>query len=145
METVIWLMAQVFGLAGTATEMAPAVPHGAPTAVLEGRFMYPACSSPKDLRVCAEDRRSGEKHCTGPVAPGADTFRLTVPAGRYSVFAESHEGRPGYRAFYNESVRCGLTVDCKDRSPVLVVAEAGHRIQNVNPADWFGEGLEVLR
>lgn len=145
MDTVIWLMAQVFGLAGASAEVSLEATAGAGQAVIEGQFMYPGCAAPSDLRVCAEDRSTLVRHCTGPVSPGADRFRLEVPAGRYAVFAESQKARPGYRAFYNQSVRCGLSVDCKDRSPVLVTAQAGARIENINPADWFGTELEVLR
>lgn len=143
MKTLILLMAQVFGLAGSADESPRAAVSAPGQAVLEGHLMYPGCSAPSDLRVCAEDRTTGARHCVAPTGP--DSFRLVVPAGQYAVFAESPKARPGYRAFYNESVRCGLSVDCQDRSPVLVVAEAGARIENVNPADWFGVGLEVLR
>lgn len=145
MDTVIWLMAQVFGLAGSTADLAPTAAPSGDRAVIEGRFMYPACSTPSDLVVCAEDRSTGVRHCAGPVAPGSDSYRLEVPAGRYAVYAESPAHRPGYRAFYNESVRCGLSVECQDRSPVLVQAEVGRRIENVNPADWFGVALEVLR
>lgn len=145
MDTVIWLMAQVFGLAGSTADVSPTAAPVAAAAVLEGRFMYPACATPADLVVCAEDRSTGVRHCGGPVSPGSDQFRLEVPSGRYAVYAESPAQRPGYRAFYNESVRCGLSVDCKDRSPVLVRAEAGTRVENINPADWFGAELEVLR
>jgi hypothetical protein len=131
--TIIWMAALV------ASYGAGSAGSGA-SAAIEGRLRYPACTEiPADLVVCAEDQVSGARHCgTAFGSPDGYRYRIELPAGQYRVFASAPSVRPGYRAYYSESVRCGLSTKCIDHSPIAVIAVAGRSRGGVEPADWFG-------
>jgi hypothetical protein len=134
--TIFWVAALVVGLGG---ESLPGT-----TAGIEGLLRYPSCTDiPQDLQVCGEDVTSGTKVCTTPFSsPEGFRYRLDVPTGTYRVYASAPSIRQGYRAYYTESVRCGLSTKCIDHTPVLIPAIAGRTRAGVEPADWFGPAVK---
>ena len=105
---------------------------------IEGDLLYPACTDvPSDLVVCGESQ-TGERSCTRPYLTSAGyAYRLELPAGNWRVYATAESARPGYRAYYSESVRCGLRADCVDHTPIAIDLVAGEIRGDVAPADWF--------
>jgi hypothetical protein len=101
---------------------------------IEGELMFPACTLPDDLQVCAEDASSGAKACTRTF--GGQRYRLELPPGRYAVYAQTESARPGYRAYYSAAVACGLTVSCTDHQPLSVDVKPGRASTQISPADW---------
>lgn len=60
--------------------------------------------------------------------------------GSYWVIA--YPGKPvgqsgGLAGGYSQAVPCGLSVDCKDHTLLVVPVEAGKDTSGVNPGDWY--------
>ena len=135
-----------------ASLLAPAFPAQARapaqrTAVITGELSYPSDYDFPRMIVCAEAADAGSIHCTDRRVrnrrSGKFTYRLRVPAGSYYVFAtlvnaeEPVDDVRGYKAYYSEFVRCGLSVDCPSHEPVKVTARAGQTLTGINPGDWY--------
>ena len=141
MDTRVWFISLMLGLQGPAKVDKPAL-SPAPTpgiGAIEGALLYPACTGlPADLKVCAENAKTGEVTCTQRfVDDGGYRYRLELPKGEYALWAESKTARPGYRAYYSAAIPCGLSVDCKDHHPIPLLVEAGALTTGISPADWF--------
>lgn len=102
---------------------------------IAGSLSYPSDYLPNDLEVCAEDTTSGEVTCKGGFKD--NSYALELPVGNYHVWARTDDYEAGYRAYYNEAVRCGLDVTCADRSAIDVAVKAGETVTGVDPADWY--------
>lgn len=107
-------------------------------ALLRGELSYPSDYIPNDMRVCAEDISSGQPHCDAQIRSRgrSRTYDLSVPAGRYRVYATTSEW-PNYKAYYSEAVTCGLHVGCTSHEPIIVTLRAGETKAEVNPHDWY--------
>lgn len=105
--------------------------------IISGTLRYPGGGKPV-LRVCAVDLKDEKKQCLQAV-PGAPSFALRVPPGRYWVYAENDELKDSpldrYKAWYSEYLVCGQGPECKDRSPVAVTVEM-NGIAEAHPNDW---------
>jgi hypothetical protein len=117
------------------------------TAVITGELSYPGDFDFPQMIVCAEAVNSKSIHCTDKRLQnrrsGKFTYKLRVPAGSYFVFATSVNGEEpvedvrGYKAYYSEFVRCGLSVNCPSHEPVKVTVRAGQTSAGINPGDWY--------
>ena len=105
------------------------------TGAIAGSLSYPSDYLPDDLQVCAEETASGEVICKGGFKD--QSYVLELPAGTYHVWARTDDYEAGYRAYYNQAVRCGLDVACTDRTVIDVAVKAGETITGVDPADWY--------
>jgi len=118
------------------TAPTPAPAKAAPEAgKIAGSLSYPSDYLPDDLEVCAEETTSGEVTCTGGFED--NSYAMELPVGTYHVWARTDDYEAGYRAYYNEAVRCGLDVTCADRSAIDVAVKAGETVTGVDPADWY--------
>ena len=117
------------------------------TGTITGALSYPTDAGLPNMIVCAEPVDSKSIHCTDKRVvnrrSGRVTYKLTVPAGTYYVFAtvvngeDSGEGFRGYKAYYSEFVKCGLSVDCPSHAPIKVTLRAGQTLANIDPGDWY--------
>ena len=127
-------------LIANAPDHVPA-PIEAGTGRIEGPVSYPGEAIPPDLRVCAENLDTASIVCIGQLRdsrfPGGLGYRLTVPPGRYQVFAQSDTFEPGYRAYYSAFVTCGYQVGCTDHSPLTVKVAAGGAATGIEPGDFY--------
>lgn len=111
------------------------------TGVIEGSMNYPAGGLPDDLEVCAGQIEDGNKmYCTSDWIEDekytyAFGYELELAPGVYQVMAERSSG--GLIGWYSEFVLCGQAADCQDHTPIEVVVEAGERLENIDPADWY--------
>lgn len=108
---------------------------------IEGTLSYPSQFIPEDMQICAEDTNSADKYCTDEhIADSKYTtgfgYQLDVPAGTYNVYAYL-QSDPEYRAYYNEFVTCGLSVDCESHQVIDVEVEAGETVSGIDPGDWY--------
>lgn len=119
------------------------------TAIITGELSYPGDFDFPQMIVCAEAVTSKSIHCTDKRLQnrrsGKLTYKLRVPAGSFYVFAtvvngaEPVEDARGYKAYYSEFVKCGLSVDCPSHAPVKVTVRAGQTLTGINPGDWYVE------
>ncbi|MBC7800907.1 MAG: hypothetical protein H7Z10_09815 [Gemmatimonadaceae bacterium] len=115
-------------------------------ATIEGELQYPSEHIPP-MTICAERLDGGGRICTDRLMAargrsGPVTYRLSVPPGRYLVFASLKEGVAGgvtahFRAYYSDYVVCGTRVGCKSHKPIEVVVRAGEHRRGVGPNDWY--------
>jgi hypothetical protein len=116
-------------------------------ATITGSLSYPTDAGLPKMIVCAEAVNAATIHCTDKRIPnrrsGKMTYKLTVPAGTYYVFATVvngetlGEGFQGYKAYYSEFVTCGLSVNCPSHAPIKVTLRAGQTSANIDPGDWY--------
>jgi hypothetical protein len=117
------------------------------TGVITGALSYPSDFDFPKMIVCAEAVDSRRIHCTDKRLVnrrrGKVTYKLTVPAGSYYVFATIVNGEEpvddyrGYKSYYSEFVKCGLSINCPSHEPVKVTLRAGQTLANINPGDWY--------
>ncbi|HEX6624532.1 MAG TPA: hypothetical protein VF064_12535, partial [Pyrinomonadaceae bacterium] len=117
------------------------------TGVITGALSYPSDFDFPRMIVCAEAMDSRSIHCTDKRTTNRRsrkvTYRLSVPAGSYYVFATIVNGEAptadyrGYKAYYSEFVVCGLSVNCPSHAPVKVTVRAGRTSTGIDPGDWY--------
>lgn len=117
------------------------------TGTITGALSYPSDFDFPRMIVCAEALNAASIHCTDKRVVnrrrGKITYKLTVPAGSYYVFATIVNGEEpvetfrGYKAYYSEFVKCGLSVNCPSHEPVKVTLRAGQTLAGINPGDWY--------
>ncbi len=108
-------------------------PRPAETGRVEGALRFPGCFPPEDLEVCAETLDGRIVRCER----AALRYSLALPEGRYRIFsrARSEGARRGY---YSKAVSCGLRVECRDHTPLIISVRPGRTLRSVDPSDWFG-------
>ena len=128
---------------------APVLAAAPPTGVIEGSLSYPSEFIPDDMTICAENLATKKiyatnKHLKGKQYQYKVGYKLTVPPGDYHVFAQLPDPAKygatypkDYRAYYSEFVKCGLSVDCKDHTPIVVRVKSGETIRGIDPQDWY--------
>ena len=116
------------------------------TGTVEGSLSFPSEGIPSEMKICAEDTSTKKKYCTKKhIQNEKYTYRvgykIEAPAGKYLVFAYLPSGSDGYpadyRAYYNEFVTCGLSVDCASHKPIVVTVKAGKTTSDIDPQDWY--------
>jgi len=115
--------------------------------VITGALSYPSDFDFPKMIVCAEAVNSKHIHCTDKRVLNRRrnkiTYKLTVPAGSYYVFAtivngeDAGESYQGYKAYYSEFVKCGLSVNCPSHEPIKVTLRAGQTLAGIDPGDWY--------
>lgn len=108
---------------------------------IQGSLSFPSETIPSNMVVCAEDVNTLETTCTDTHIVGEQfTYRegysLSVKPGVYQVYAYLPED-PDRRAYYNEFVVCGLSVECQSHEAIDIVVSAGETITDVDPQDWY--------
>jgi hypothetical protein len=116
--------------------------------VIEGSLSYPSEFIPDDMTICAENLATQKIYCTSKHLQGKKYqykmgYKLEAPPGDYHVFAQLPDpARYGadyakdYRAYYSEFVKCGMSVNCKDHTPIVVTVKSGATTSGVDPWDW---------
>ncbi len=116
--------------------------------VIEGSLSYPSEFIPDDMTICAENLATKKIYCTNKHINARkyrykEGYKLTVPPGEYHVFAQLPDpARHGadyskdYRAYYSKFVTCGMSVECKDHTPIVVTVKSGATTSGVDPWDW---------
>jgi hypothetical protein len=117
--------------------------------IITGALSYPSDFDFPKMIVCAEAINARSIHCTDKRIQrrrrGKMGYKLRVPAGSYYVFAiivneeESAEDVRGYKAYYSDFVKCGLSVNCPSHEPIKVTVRAGQTLTGVDPGDWYAD------
>lgn len=121
------------------------------TGRISGRLTYPGQGIPPDIVVCvrvvdavpAADRCSTARKKASvsgkarfQVEPRRTRYSVTLPAGRYQVYATTGE-MPGRKAFYDEFIRCGATLDCRSKAPVTVRVSSGKTTSGITVGNFY--------
>lgn len=119
------------------------------TGIIEGNLSYPS-NFLAAQKICAKNLANEELHCTETQQSNSQMkYTLKLPPGTYNVYAmacsqtyqKSQKCEDGYneelKAYYNEAVTCGLSVDCKSKKPISVVVKQGQTVTGVDTADWY--------
>lgn len=119
----------------TATETATPSDSG----TITGSLSFPSEQIP-ELEVCAENLATHQEICTTDMLKEAQYtygvgYKLDVPAGSYYVYAKLPND--SYKAYYNEFVECGLSVECKSHTPIEVTVTTDEVTTGIDPQDWY--------
>ena len=111
-------------------------------ATISGSVSYPSEYIPETMIVCAENNLTAEEYCSeGLIEDNSYMYgygyELSVPAGAYYVYAIVPDFDPNYKAYYNEYVTCGLSVECESHDPILVTLLPGQSATEIDPMDWY--------
>ena len=119
------------------------------TGIITGALSYPSDFDFPRMIVCAEAIDAKRIHCTDKRITNRRsrkvTYKLRVPTGDYYVFAtivnddDPAEAYRGYKAYYSEFVKCGLSVNCPSHEPIKVTVRAGRTLTGIDPGDWYVE------
>lgn len=108
--------------------------------LIVGKASYPSEGLPEDEEVCAENTKDKSKtYCINVGNSGAVEYQLEVPAGTYYVYSKT-KLLSGYKAYYNEYVRCGLRAGCPESGHsqyIAVEVKAGETVSGIDPGDWY--------
>ncbi|MDP2045229.1 MAG: hypothetical protein Q8L00_03345 [Deltaproteobacteria bacterium] len=117
--------------------------------VIEGSLSYPSEFIPDDMTICAENLATKKIYCTNKHLNARKYrykvgYKLPVPPGDYHVFAQLPDpARYGatypkdYRAYYSQFVKCGMSVECQDHTPIVVQVKSGETASGIDPWDWY--------
>jgi len=111
------------------------------TAIIEGSLGYPSDFIPLDMKICAENNKTGEEYCTVEHIKDekyiyGEGYQITVPHGDYLVYATIPRMQD-QKAYYSEFVTCGIRAECPSHKPILISVEKGDAITNIDPMDWY--------
>lgn len=111
------------------------------TGTIKGHASYPSEGLPPDEMICAQSVAdpAAAPTCINVGTPQTINYEMVVPAGTYHVYATTGN-MPGYKAYYNQFVVCGVSVDCPEighTQYIEVVVPAGGVVENVDPGDWY--------
>ncbi len=144
--TLFGILATCLLIANTSTGSQASAPR---TGIITGALSYPSDFDFPRMIVCAEAAGPRRIHCTDKRMTNRRnrkvTYKLIVPTGDYYVFAtivngeEPAVGYRGYKAYYSEFVKCGLSVNCPSHEPIKVTVRAGRTLTGVDPGDWYVE------
>lgn len=105
---------------------------------IKGHLGFPSEYIPP-LNVCAENVLTGVPICI-ETTENQTEYSIEVEPASYYVYSEvltGGGGYEGYRAYYNDFVLCGMSVECTSHNPVVVNVNIGETVNNIDPIDWY--------
>ncbi len=110
---------------------------------ISGKLTYPSDYIPPDMVICLESATqtvcSNSKNKGGfvfSVNPATARYSVSLSPGSYYIYAKTKE-MVGEKAYYNQFVKCGMSVDCKSKAKILLVVKAGKTISGITVGDWY--------
>lgn len=114
-----------------------------------GSLTYPAGGFPLEsinvvaVNIATNKEYSSPEYFTGSEYMYGTGFKLTAPVGRYYVYGILKEGYGvssgdmDKKAYYNEFMKCGVDVSCKDLTKIEVVVEKDKTTESILVGDWW--------
>src|SRR5205085_3580800 len=103
---------------------------------LTGTFRFPGGKLPEKFELCARAVASGLRYCTAEIAhsaTGEDRYTLSVPAGRYFVFAGARTAGERLGAYASKNGRL-----------IAATVFRGQTLVSINPTEWrWRYGLQL--
>ncbi len=125
----------------TAPSIAQAVAKGS----IDIEIGYPAGGIPP-LKVClfAVPAKVGaytqSLYCE-TTATNQTEMTLAIDPGTYHIFAWPADDKYKLVGSWTPAVTCGLSVDCKDHSPLALTVKPDQITSGVEIKDWYGDGV----
>ena len=118
---------------------------------ITGKLTYPSDGIPADLVLCvtvtslyaeptycSSDRAA--KLTTAKIAfklnYRAASYSVSLPAASYYIYAKTSEMQ-GVKAYYDEFIRCGMSVECTSKTPIVVKVKAGQTRSGITVGDFW--------
>jgi len=122
----------------------------AQTGKIAGKLTYPGEGIPPDLVLCVKTASSNPAtFCSNyrtsllrdngivfKVRTRTAGFEISLPAGSYYLYATVSE-MGSMKAYYNEFVKCGMSVGCKSKKLIVVRVRAGQTTRGITVGDWY--------
>lgn len=110
--------------------------------MIEGSISFPSEGIPDDLIVCAETIEGIQIKCTNerindPKYTYRVGYKMELPVGKYYVYSQLPSRGDNYKAYYNEFVTCGLSINCTSHKNIVVEVKAGETTNYIDPHDWY--------
>jgi Tol biopolymer transport system component len=130
----------------TGTEFAPDLAPATHTpeaintlGVVTGSVCYPSEAIPA-MTAYFEDQVSGQVSQL-KIAENQDNYSIELDPGEYLAYAyrESQSIKTG--GMYSQAVACGLSVDCRDHTPLVFTVQTGETKSDVDICDWYAQDL----
>jgi hypothetical protein len=107
---------------------------------VKGQLSYPS-EGLIGVNACAQNLNTGEVYCTERVnSSNQQNYQLDIPEGEYEIFSTSNNLKKT-RAYYDEHVECGLTVECSTKNPspktIVIKVKNGESVTGINPSNWY--------
>ncbi len=123
----------------------------AQTGKISGKLTYPGEGIPTDLVLCVTvtslyaeptycsndkpSRLSAAKIAFRLNYRGA-SYTVTLPAASYYIYAKTSEMR-GVKAYYDDFIKCGMSVECTSKTPIVVKVKAGQTRSGITVGDFW--------
>jgi len=108
------------------------------TGFIEGSFTYPSEGIPEEIVVYAKNLDTGKEYSTSNHVSSSSFqngvgYKIEVPVGNYNLYGLLSNNR----AYYDQFIVCGMSVDCKDFSKISVKVTDGGTASDITIGDWW--------
>lgn len=110
---------------------------------IRGKLTYPSEFIPSDMVVCVESTErtvcSNSRQKFGyvfKVNRASAKYEVSLPPGKYYIYGKTREMR-GVKAYYNEFVKCGMSVDCRSKRLIRITVRSGRTVSGITVGDWY--------
>lgn len=118
---------------------------------ITGKLTYPSDGIPTDMVLCVTVTSlyaeptfcSNDKTSSLTAAKIAfklnyrgASYSVSLPAASYYIYAKTSEMR-GHKAYYNDFVKCGMSVECTSKTPIVVKVKAGQTRSGITVGDFW--------
>lgn len=118
---------------------------------ITGKLTYPSDGIPADLVLCvtvtslyaeptycSNDRpaRLTAAKIAFKLNYRAASYSVSVPAASYYIYAKTGEMQ-GVKAYYDEFIKCGMSVECTSKTPIVVKVKAGQTRSGITVGDFW--------
>jgi len=118
---------------------------------ITGKLTYPSDMIPQDLVLCvkATSLYNEPVYCSNDrvsrlraakvsfrLSLGSATYEASLPAGTYLIYARTGQ-MPGIDAYYNDFIKCGMTVRCRSKRPIPVKVRPRQTTRGITVGDFW--------
>ena len=118
---------------------------------ITGKLTYPSDGIPADLVLCVTvtSLYAEPTYCSSDRAAKltaakiafklnyrAASYSVSLPAASYYIYAKTGEMQ-SVKAYYNEFIKCGMSVECTSKTPIVVKVKAGQTRSGITVGDFW--------
>lgn len=118
---------------------------------MTGKLTYPSDAIPTDMILCVTvtSLYAEPTYCSNDgkarlqkakiafkLSYRAASYAIRLPAGAYYVYAMTSE-MPDVKAYYDEFVRCGMSVECTSKERIVVKVKPGKTRTGITVGDFW--------